>query len=158
MTQDTKTPDLEIPAPAQSDMLESEPVVTKPAAAPKPAAPRPAAADSHAASDYASPPPRFKTFDEFYPYYISEHSIPNARRLHVIGTGLASLCLTQVAMWGVVGGFWFLVWAAIFGYGLAWAAHYFVEKNKPATFTYPAWSLLADFKMFWEVVTRKRAW
>jgi hypothetical protein len=115
-------------------------------------------AESHPASSFASAPPRFETFEAFYPYYIGEHSLPNTRRLHVIGTGLAILCLTQVVMWGVIGGFWSLIWAGIFGYGFAWAAHFFVEKNKPATFTYPAWSLMGDFKMFWEVVTRKRAW
>jgi hypothetical protein len=137
MTQDTKTPDLDTPAPE---------------------APAPAQNDANPASAYASTPPRFETFEEFYPYYISEHSHPDNRRLHVIGTGLAILCLTQVVMWGVIGGFWSLIWAAIFGYGFAWAGHYFIEKNKPATFTYPAWSLMGDFKMFWEVVTRKRAW
>lgn len=132
MTNDTNIPDLETP----------DPVI--------------AAADP--ASAYATVPPRFETFDAFYPYYISEHSQPNTRRLHVIGTGLAILCLTQVAMWGLIGGFKYLVWAAVFGYGFAWAAHYFIEKNKPATFTYPAWSLMGDFKMFWEVVSQKRAW
>jgi hypothetical protein len=120
--------------------------------------PKPAAPEADIASDYASAQPRFETFEAFYPYYIDEHSQPNTRRLHVIGTGLAILCLSQVVMWGVIGGFNYLVWAVILGYGFAWAAHYFVEKNKPATFTYPAWSLMGDFKMFWEVVTRKRAW
>jgi hypothetical protein len=136
MTQDTKTPDLETPAPEVH---------------------APSNESANTAESYASAPPRFETFDEFYPYYISEHSHPDNRRLHVIGTGLAILCLTQVVMWGVIGGFWSLIWAAIFGYGFAWAGHYFIEKNKPATFTYPAWSLMGDFKMFWEVVTRKRA-
>ncbi len=132
MTQDTKTPDLETvePAPTQA----------------------------HPASSFASTPPRFETFDEFYPYYIGEHSHQDNRRLHVIGTGLAILSLSQVLMWGFVGGFKYLILAAILGYGFAWAGHYFIEKNKPATFTYPAWSLMGDFKMFWEVVTRKRAW
>jgi hypothetical protein len=109
-------------------------------------------------SAYAAPPPRFESFEAFYPYYLGEHSHPDNRRLHVIGMGLAMLCLSQVVLWGVWGGLKYLVLAAIFGYGFAWAGHYFIEKNKPATFTYPAWSLMGDFKMFWEVVTRKRAW
>jgi hypothetical protein len=113
---------------------------------------------TNTAESFAAAPPHFDSFEAFYPYYISEHSHPDNRRLHVVGTGLAILCLTQVVMWGVIGGFWSLVWAAIFGYGFAWAGHYFIEKNKPATFTYPAWSLMGDFRMFWEVVTRKRAW
>jgi hypothetical protein len=110
------------------------------------------------ADAYDAPPPRFETFEDFYPYYISEHSHPDNRRLHVIGTGLAILCLSQVVLWGVWGGLKYLILAGIIGYGFAWAGHYFIEKNKPATFTYPAWSLMGDFRMFWEVVTRKRAW
>lgn len=142
MTQDTQTPDLDIPAAVQPDSIQPEPTV----------------ADTNPAGDYASTPARFETFDAFYPYYISEHSEPNNRRLHVIGTGLAIVCLSQVVMWGLIGGFWSLVGALIFGYGFAWAGHYFIQKNKPATFTYPFWSLMGDFKMFFEVVTRKRAW
>ena len=142
MTQDTQTPDLEISTTS----------------APEVGAPDPATADTNSANSYASAPPRFDTFDEFYPYYIGELSQANTRRLHVVGMGLAILCLSQVVMWGVIGGFWSLVWAAIFGYGFSWASHYFIEKTKPATFTYPAWSLMGNFKMFWEVVTRKRAW
>jgi hypothetical protein len=119
----------------------------------------PAPTQSTAQADaYASAPARYESFEAFYPFYLSQHSQPWTRRLHVIGTGIAILCLTQVAMWGLVGGFGSLIWALIFGYGFAWAAHYFVEKNQPATFTYPAWSLMGDFKMFWEVVTRKREW
>jgi hypothetical protein len=136
MTQDTKTPDLETPAPE---------------------APTAAQNDTNHAGAYASAPPRFETFEDFYPYYISEHSHPDNRRLHVIGTGLALLCLTQVVMWGVIGGFWSLVWAAIFGFGFAAASDHFIAKIKPTALTHPAYSLMADFKMFWEVVTRKRA-
>jgi hypothetical protein len=132
MTEDTKTHDLDISASQSTD--------------------------TNADSAFATSPPRFETFEDFYPYYLSEHANPINRRIHVIGTGLAILCLLQVAMWGLVGGFKYLVLAAIVGYGFAWAGHYFVEKNKPATFTYPAWSLMGDFKMFWEVVTLKRAW
>lgn len=108
--------------------------------------------------EYAMPPARFETFEAFYPYYLGEHSQPWTRRLHVIGTGIAILFLANVVRGGVIDEFGSLIWAGIFGYGVAWAAHYFVEKNQPATFKYPAWSLMGDFKMFWEVVTRKRAW
>ncbi len=142
MTKDTKTPDLDIPATG----------------APETVAPEAAATDTNSANAFASAPTRFETFEDFYPYYITEHSHPNNRRLHVIGTGLAILCLTQVAMWGLVGGAKYLILAGLCGYGFAWAGHYFIEKNKPTTFTYPAWSLMGDFKMFWEVVSRKRAW
>jgi hypothetical protein len=145
MPRKPKTPDTD---PAAN--VDAEAPVQTQSAAPEAAAP--------SENDFAGAPPRFATFDEFYPFYIGEHSEPNNRRLHVIGTGLAILCLSQVVMWGVIGGFWSLIWAAIFGYGFAWAGHYFIEKNQPATFTYPAWSLMGDFKMFFEVVTRKRAW
>jgi hypothetical protein len=113
---------------------------------------------SMGAGAYATPPARFESFEAFYPYYLSEHSQPWTRRLHFIGTGIAILFIANALARGVVDEFGSLIWAAIFGYGFAWAAHYFVEKNQPATFTYPAWSLMGDFKMFWEVVTRKRDW
>ena len=142
MTQDIKTPDFEIPAPVQPDTIVPEPTI----------------ADTNPASAYASAPPRYETFEVFYPYYLSEKSQANTRRLNVFGTGLAIVCLTQVVMWGIVGGFWALVWAVIFSFGTSWAAHYFIEKNKPTTFTYPAFTLMGDLKMFWEIVTRKRAW
>jgi hypothetical protein len=101
---------------------------------------------------------RYQSFEDFYPYYISQHQNDMNRRLHVVGTGLALLALTQVVMWGLVGGFGYLVLAAVFGYGFAWVGHYVFEKNEPATFKYPAWSLMGDFKMAWEVVSGKRAW
>lgn len=108
---------------------------------------------------YAAPPPRFESFEAFYPYYLSEHSHRDNRRLHVVGTGLALFLLAQMLLFhGIWDGLGLIVWAAVIGYGFAWAGHYFIEKNKPATFTYPAWSLMGDFKMFWEVVTRKRDW
>jgi hypothetical protein len=111
------------------------------------------------ASAYAAPPPRFESFEAFYPYYLSEHSHRDNRRLHVVGTGLALFLLAQMLLFhGIWDGLGLIFWAAVVGYGFAWAGHYFIEKNKPATFTYPAWSLMGDFKMFWEVVTRKREW
>ena len=89
-------------------------------------------------------PPRFETFEEFWPYYLSEHWNPATRALHFAGTALvlASLGL------GFVASAWWLLAAPVFGYGLAWIGHFFVEKNRPATFTYPLWSLRGDFRMF----------
>ena len=115
-------------------------------------------ADVKSESAYASVPKHYGSFDEFYPHYLSERTDPNNRRLHVIGTAIAAICLTQVVMWGVVGGFWALVWAAIFSYGTSWAGNYFIEKNKTNPFTNPVWNLLGNFKLMWEVVMRKRAW
>ena len=98
---------------------------------------------------------RYRSFGEFYPFYIGEHANRSSRRLHVIGTGLgivlfvASLALRD----------WRLFIAAIVcGYVFAWIGHFFFEKNRPATFTHPLWSLMGDFRLFWETVTARRQW
>ncbi len=91
-----------------------------------------------------SPAPRFATFAEFWPYYLTEHSRFACRVLHYIGTigSLAGLVL------GIVVSPWWLLAIPFLGYGPAWIGHFFIEKNKPATFDYPLWSLLADYRMF----------
>ena len=88
---------------------------------------------------------RIESFEEFWPDYVGEHHDPTTRRLHFIGTTAA---LGWVA-WGIVLGKKKYLWPAalVAGYGPAWFSHFFVEKNKPATFKYPAWSLYADFVM-----------
>ena len=86
---------------------------------------------------------KFSSFSEFWPFYVLEHTNPLNRRLHVFGTALAVLlafAATQVSPW-----LWALV--PIVGYGFAWIGHFKVQGNKPATFRYPLWSLLADLKM-----------
>lgn len=88
---------------------------------------------------------RISTFEEFWPYYLGEHRSPLCRGLHYVGTGMAIGSVAAAAL--TLNPAWLLV-APIAGYGPAWFAHYVVEKNRPATFTYPAWSLRADFKMF----------
>jgi hypothetical protein len=94
----------------------------------------------------------FRSFGEFYPFYISEHRNRTSRRLHVTGTGLVILC----AVAGVLFNPWLLIAVPFLGYGFAWAGHYFFERNRPATFTYPLWSLMGDFRMFFEVATGRR--
>ena len=87
---------------------------------------------------------RIKTYDEFWPYYLKEHSHPWTRRLHVLGT-----CLAIFAGIGIT----FSSRPSLFplsflvGYFFAWVSHFFIEKNRPATFQYPWWSFLSDFKM-----------
>jgi hypothetical protein len=88
--------------------------------------------------------PRLRTYEEFWPYYVSEHRKPATRALHLVGTSLVIASLLAAALRSP----WWLLVAPLAGYGPAWFAHFFVEKNRPATFTYPGWSLRADFRMF----------
>ncbi len=88
---------------------------------------------------------RFASFSDFYPYYLGEHSDRTCRRLHFAGTAL--VILTVVA--ALASSRFAILWAApLFGYGFAWVGHFFFEKNKPATFSHPFYSLLGDFVMF----------
>ena len=86
------------------------------------------------------------SFDDFWPYYLREHSRPRTRALHYVGTSL----VIGIALYAVLSGSWALLLVLpVAGYGFAWFAHFAVEKNRPATFSYPLWSLAADFKMWW---------
>lgn len=100
-------------------------------------------------------PNRYARFRDFYPYYLSEHANAVSRRLHVVGTSLALGLLLTAA---VTGNPWWLLVALLQGYAFAWVGHFFFEHNKPATFRYPLYSLAGDWRMWWEVVTRQRAW
>ena len=94
----------------------------------------------------------FDNFHKFYQYYLSEHSEPLNRRLHLAGCMMVLIVVLSALLsrdW------WILILAPVFGYGFAWAGHYFVEKNKPATFRYPVWSLMGDWVMFKDVMTGK---
>lgn len=88
---------------------------------------------------------KFKTFEEFWPYYVGEHQNPVCRALHYVGSSLA---LGNLVMAVVTLNPAFILSGLVCGYGPAWVGHFFVEKNRPATFTYPRWSLMGDFKMF----------
>ena len=88
----------------------------------------------------------YTTFAEFWPYYLTEHARPQTRALHYVGTTL----VVGIALAALLSGSWLLLLAMpLAGYFFAWIAHFTVEKNRPATFTYPLWSLAADFKMWW---------
>ncbi|MCM8558002.1 DUF962 domain-containing protein [Sphingomicrobium sediminis] len=88
----------------------------------------------------------YQSFATFWPYYLREHSKPRTRALHYFGTTLG----LAIALFAIVTGRWLLLLALpAAGYFFAWVGHFGVEKNRPATFTYPAWSLAADFKMWW---------
>ena len=89
---------------------------------------------------------QYTRFGEFWPFYLREHSKPRTRALHYFGTTLVVL-LAIAAL--VTGRFLLFALMPLAGYFFAWIAHFGVEKNRPATFTYPLWSLGADFKMWW---------
>lgn len=88
--------------------------------------------------------PRYQSFAEFWPFYVREHSQPACRTLHFIGSSLALAVLVAAAIYNP----WWLLAAPIVGYGFAWVGHFVIEKNRPATFKYPLWSLAADWKMW----------
>lgn len=91
-----------------------------------------------------------KTFKEFWPYYLSEHRLPSNRLLHYVGT-LASLAVLAYCI--VSNNWWYLPLAFVSGYGCAWIGHFVIEHNRPATFTYPLWSFIADYKMCFYALT-----
>ena len=88
---------------------------------------------------------RSATYREFWPYYLREHAKRGTRALHLIGTGLAIALLAASA---ATGDWRWLLGAVVAGYGFAWIGHFAIEKNRPATFTHPLWSLASDFRMF----------
>jgi hypothetical protein len=89
------------------------------------------------------------SFAEFWPYYVRAHSKRATRTLHAIGSILA---LTMISL-AITVNPWFLAGAPLLGYGFAWYAHFRVEGNRPATFGHPFWSLAADYRMLWLVLT-----
>jgi hypothetical protein len=95
---------------------------------------------------------RFTSFAQFYPFYLAEHSNRTCRRLHFVGTSLVIGLLAYM----IASGSWLLLLAVpIAGYGFAWSGHFFFEKNRPATFQHPLYSLLGDFVMFRDMLVGK---
>ena len=97
---------------------------------------------------------RYNSFTEFWPYYLAEHSKPGTRLLHLIGTSIA---VGAVVVFILIGKWWLFPLALIPGYGAAWIGHFFIEKNKPATFQYPLWSFMGDYKMIFMMLTGRIA-
>ncbi|MDP3846139.1 MAG: DUF962 domain-containing protein [Pseudomonas sp.] len=93
---------------------------------------------------------RFSSFAEFYPYYLQEHSNDICRRLHYVG----SLLVLGILGYAISQQQWSLLWLVpVAGYGFAWVGHFVFEKNKPATFKYPLYSLLGDWVMLKDAFT-----
>lgn len=93
---------------------------------------------------------RFRSFDEFYPFYLGEHRNRRCRILHYIGSALV-LLMAGIAV--ASGNYLLLLSLPVIGYGFAWAGHFGFEKNRPATFQYPIYSLLGDWVMLKDAVT-----
>lgn len=85
-----------------------------------------------------------RTYAEFWPFYLHEHAKPQTRAIHYVGT-LASTAVLVLAI--ASQSWWWLIAVPFLGYGPAWFAHFFVERNKPATFQAPLWSLISDYRM-----------
>jgi hypothetical protein len=93
---------------------------------------------------------RFASFAEFYPYYLTEHADRTCRRLHFAGSCAGVVCLLMFlgsGRWGWLGA------GVVAGYAFAWIGHYGFEKNRPATFEYPFYSLAGDWMMFRDMLT-----
>lgn len=95
---------------------------------------------------------KYQSFAEFYPFYLSQHTNQSCRRLHFIGSSLIVLLLIYVLLTMQLVLLWFI---PVIGYGFAWVGHFFFEQNKPATFTYPFYSLLGDWVMFKDILMGK---
>ncbi len=94
---------------------------------------------------------KIHSFEEFWPFYLTQHTKEGTRRLHFIGTGAAIILLLLALLTMDV---WYLAAAIAAGYGFAWYGHFFIEQNRPATFRFPLYSLRADSRLFWMMLTR----
>jgi hypothetical protein len=94
----------------------------------------------------------YASFDAFYPFYLGEHSTRACKTLHFVGATAVILLLAAMALTGRWTLFWLL---PIVGYGFAWVGHFVFEKNRPASFKQPLYSLRGDFVMWWHLLTGK---
>ncbi|MDH5474856.1 MAG: DUF962 domain-containing protein [Cyclobacteriaceae bacterium] len=96
---------------------------------------------------------KYSSLREFYPFYLTEHNNTICRTLHFIGTFLV-FCILILSFISQI--WWGLAFIPIVGYGFAWVGHFVFEKNKPATFQYPAYSLASDFILFFDMIKGKQ--
>lgn len=97
---------------------------------------------------------RYRNFQQFWPFYVSQHNHKINRILHVIGSLLGLFTFIGLSIVGQMSQGFFM--ALIVGYGFAWSGHFVFEKNRPATFQYPLYSFLADWKMLFLILSRKK--
>lgn len=97
-------------------------------------------------------PDAFHSFADFYPFYLGEHRDPTCRRLHFTGTLLVLVTLVAALVTRHFAWLWLM---PVFGYGFAWVGHYVFERNRPATFKHPLYSLAGDFVMFADILRGK---
>jgi len=90
------------------------------------------------------PPQEFASYEDFFTFYLHEHSDAGNRAMHAVGTllGLATLIVAFA-----VGHPWYALLWPVVSYAFAWIGHFVIEGNKPATFGHPFWSLISDFRM-----------
>lgn len=86
----------------------------------------------------------FRSMEEFWAFYVGQHSKAATRRWHFVGTACSIVCAVYAVMFNL----WVLIFAPVVGYGMAWYSHFYVEGNVPASFGHPVWSFLCDYKMF----------
>jgi hypothetical protein len=96
----------------------------------------------------------YGSFKEFYPFYLSQHTDRTCRALHFVGSSLVLICIVLAII--TYNSLW-LIGMPVCGYGFAWIAHFIFEKNKPATFQYPLYSIIGDWVMYWQMCTGKIA-
>jgi len=95
---------------------------------------------------------RYTTFTDFWPFYVSQHRDARNRAMHFIGTTIANVSILLIVLtFDLV----FIPIGLVGSYGFAWAGHFFFEKNKPATFTYPLLSVFGDYRMYWLMLQGK---
>lgn len=92
---------------------------------------------------------QFSSLNEFYTFYLQEHKNKTNRRLHFTGT---SLFLVLVVVMLATQNWQLFFLLPVAGYGFAWTGHFFIEKNRPATFTYPFYSFVSDFRMYYDIL------
>lgn len=93
---------------------------------------------------------QYTSLREFYPYYLTEHQNFSSQALHFVGTGL----FIAAAIYAIISeNYWYFLLGPVIAYTFAWIGHFFFERNKPATFQYPLFSLLSDFIMWFHIIT-----